>query len=132
MSHPQLGGEATPRPEYRQTHLAAESERQRDHQGDSGAPHSAEAASRDGQDLPRKGQDATALQEPDSRSEATESLRGLVDAIALTSDQAGEALQIESRAIWPRYSARLDKRRGHRIPTTSPGKYRWLRGPATR
>ncbi len=38
-----------------------------------------------------------ALQDPDSRSEATEALRGLVDAIVLTPDQAGEALQIELR-----------------------------------
>jgi site-specific DNA recombinase len=40
---------------------------------------------------------AKALQEPHSRSEATEALRGLVDAIVLTPDQAGEALQIELR-----------------------------------
>ena len=40
---------------------------------------------------------AKALQEPDSRSEATEALRGLVDAIVLTPGQAGEALQIELR-----------------------------------
>ena len=38
---------------------------------------------------------AKALQEPDSRSEATEALRGLVDAIVLTPGQAGETLQIE-------------------------------------
>jgi len=40
---------------------------------------------------------AKALQEPDSRSEATEALRGLVDAIVLTPDQDGETLQIELR-----------------------------------
>ena len=40
---------------------------------------------------------AKALQEPDSRSEATERLRGLVDAIVLTPDQACETLQIELR-----------------------------------
>jgi site-specific DNA recombinase len=40
---------------------------------------------------------AKGLQEPDSRSEATEALRGLVDAIVLTPDQGGEALQIELR-----------------------------------
>jgi hypothetical protein len=40
---------------------------------------------------------AKALQEPDSRSEATEALRGLVDAIVLTPDQGGETLQIELR-----------------------------------
>jgi hypothetical protein len=40
---------------------------------------------------------AKALQEPDSRSEATEALRGLVDAIVLTPDQSGETLQIELR-----------------------------------
>jgi site-specific DNA recombinase len=40
---------------------------------------------------------AKALREPDSRSEATEALRGLVDAIVLTPDQAGETLQIELR-----------------------------------
>jgi site-specific DNA recombinase len=38
---------------------------------------------------------AGALQDPDSRSEATEALRGLVDAIVLTPDQAGEPLPIE-------------------------------------
>jgi site-specific DNA recombinase len=38
---------------------------------------------------------ARALQDPDSRSEATEALRGLVDAIVLTPDPAGETLQIE-------------------------------------
>ncbi|HXW07777.1 MAG TPA: recombinase family protein [Vicinamibacterales bacterium] len=40
---------------------------------------------------------ANALQEPESRSEATEALRGLVDAIVLTPDHAREALQIELR-----------------------------------
>ena len=40
---------------------------------------------------------AKALQEPDTRSEATEALRGLVDAIVLTPDQTREALQIELR-----------------------------------
>jgi hypothetical protein len=40
---------------------------------------------------------ATALQEPDSRSEATEALRGLVDAIVLTPNQDAETLQIELR-----------------------------------
>ena len=38
---------------------------------------------------------AKALQQSDSRSEAIEALRGLVDAIVLTPDQAGETLQIE-------------------------------------
>jgi site-specific DNA recombinase len=40
---------------------------------------------------------AKALQEPDSRSEATEALRGLVDAIVLTPDDGGDVLQIELR-----------------------------------
>lgn len=40
---------------------------------------------------------ANALQDADSRCEATEALRGLVDAIVLTPDEAGEALQIELR-----------------------------------
>ena len=40
---------------------------------------------------------AKAHQDPDTRSEATEALRGLVDAIVLTPDQAREALQIELR-----------------------------------
>ena len=40
---------------------------------------------------------ARALQEPESCSEATEALRGLVDAIVLTPDQGGETLQIELR-----------------------------------
>ena len=40
---------------------------------------------------------AKALQEPDTRSEATEALRGLVDAIVLIPDPIGETLQIELR-----------------------------------
>jgi len=40
---------------------------------------------------------AKALQEPESRSEATEALRGLVDAIVLTPERGGEALGIELR-----------------------------------
>jgi hypothetical protein len=40
---------------------------------------------------------ARALQEPESRPEATEALRGLVDAIVLTPDQGEEALRIELR-----------------------------------
>jgi hypothetical protein len=40
---------------------------------------------------------AKALQEPESRSEATEALRGLVDAIVLTPNASGEVLQIELR-----------------------------------
>lgn len=40
---------------------------------------------------------AIALQEPDSRSEATEALRGLVVAIVLRPDPEGESLQIELR-----------------------------------
>jgi hypothetical protein len=40
---------------------------------------------------------ARALQEPETRSEATEVLRDLVDAIVLTPDQGGETLQIDLR-----------------------------------
>ena len=40
---------------------------------------------------------AKALQEPESRFEATEALRGLVDAIVLTPNASGDALQIELR-----------------------------------
>ena len=40
---------------------------------------------------------AKALQEPESRSEATEALRGLVDAIVLTPAAAGKGLDIELR-----------------------------------
>ena len=40
---------------------------------------------------------ARALQDTDSRSEASEALRGLVEAIVLTPDQDGETLQIELR-----------------------------------
>ncbi len=40
---------------------------------------------------------ARALQEPESRPEATEALRGLVDAIVLTPDQGGDTLGIELR-----------------------------------
>ena len=70
---------------------------------------------------------AKALQELDNRSEATEALRGLVDAIVLTPDQAGEALQIELRVTWRQCWERPYKRRGRRIPTTSRCKYLWLR-----
>ena len=40
---------------------------------------------------------ATALREPDSRAEAAEALRGLVDAIVLTPGPHGETLKIEWR-----------------------------------
>ena len=40
---------------------------------------------------------ARALQDPESRPEATEALRGLVDAIVLTPDQGEETLRIELR-----------------------------------
>jgi site-specific DNA recombinase len=40
---------------------------------------------------------ATALQDADGRSEATEALRGLVDAIVLAPDQTGATLQIQLR-----------------------------------
>ena len=40
---------------------------------------------------------ATALQESDTKSEATEALRGLVDGIVLTPDPVGQTLQIELR-----------------------------------
>ena len=40
---------------------------------------------------------ASALQEPETRSEATEALRGLIDAVVLTPDEHGEALHIELR-----------------------------------
>jgi len=38
---------------------------------------------------------ASALQEPETRSEAKDALRGLVDAVVLTPDEHEEALQIE-------------------------------------
>ena len=71
---------------------------------------------------------ARALQEPDSRSDATEALRGLVDAIVLTPDQASETLQIESGGTWRPCWEPPFKRRGRRNPTTSSCKYLWLRG----
>ena len=40
---------------------------------------------------------ARALREPDTRCEATEALRGLVDSVVLTPDLAGATLQIELR-----------------------------------
>jgi hypothetical protein len=43
------------------------------------------------------GELAKALQEPERGSEATEALRGLVDAIELTPNASGDALQIELR-----------------------------------
>jgi DNA invertase Pin-like site-specific DNA recombinase len=55
---------------------------------------------------------AKALQEPESRSEATEALRGLVDAIVLTPDQASETLQIELRGnLAAMLGATVQKRR---------------------
>jgi hypothetical protein len=54
---------------------------------------------------------ARALQEPDSRSEATEALRGLVDAIVLLPDQAGLARAPEG--VWRRRS--VSARRGCRF-----------------
>jgi hypothetical protein len=71
---------------------------------------------------------ATALQEADSRSEATEALRCLVDAIVLTPDQGGETLQIELKGTWRPCWGPAYKRRGRQSPTTSPCKYLWLRG----
>ena len=72
-------------------------------------------------------------QEPDSRSEATEALRGLVDAIVLTPDQAGETLQIELRGnLAAMLGANSCQTKRSPNPTTSPCKYLWLRGPATR
>jgi site-specific DNA recombinase len=44
-----------------------------------------------------KGELAKALQEPERRSEATEALRGVVDAIVLSPDESGKALQIDLR-----------------------------------
>ena len=71
---------------------------------------------------------ARALQEPESRSEATEALRGFVDAIVLTPDQGGETLQIDLRGIGRPCLGPPYKRRGRQNLTTSPCKYRWLRG----
>src|SRR5688572_19498841 len=53
-----------------------------------------------------------ALQEPDSPSEATDALRGLVDAIVLTPDRAGETPQIELRGHLAAMLGRPYKRRG--------------------
>jgi hypothetical protein len=55
----------------------------------------------------RRSQSSNALEEPDSRCEATEALRGLVDAIVLTRDRAGETLQnrVEGKT-WRPCSAR--------------------------
>jgi len=59
-----------------------------------------------------------ALQQPRSEAtEATEALRGVVDAIMLTPDQAGDTLQIELRG---------------NLAATSPCKCIWLLGLATR
>ena len=72
-------------------------------------------------DLPHKGHElARALQEPEGRSEATEALRGLVDAIVLTPDQARETLQIELKGNLAAIFGATDKQRGRRNPTTSP------------
>jgi hypothetical protein len=71
---------------------------------------------------------ATALQRSDSRVEATEALRGLVDAIGLTPLASGEELGIELRATWRLCWERPYKRRGRRNPTTSPCKYQMVAG----
>jgi site-specific DNA recombinase len=55
---------------------------------------------------------AKALQEPESRSEATEALRGLLDAIVLTPNASGETLQIDLRGVWrPRWGATVQTKR---------------------
>jgi site-specific DNA recombinase len=71
---------------------------------------------------------AKALQEPGGRSEATEALRGLVDAIVLTPDKGGETLQSELRGNLAAMLGPPYKRRGRRKPTTSPCKYLWFAG----
>ncbi len=63
---------------------------------------------------------------------AIEALRGLVDAIVLTANQGGEALQIELRGNLAAMLGPLYKRRGRPNPTTSRCKLWWLRGHATR
>ncbi len=75
---------------------------------------------------------ARALQEPESRSEATEALRGLVDAIVLTPDKrAARPFRSTCGGIWRPCWGPPYKRRGRRNPTTSSCKYLWLRGLAT-
>ena len=75
---------------------------------------------------------AKVLQEKDSRCEATEASRGLVDAIVLTPDQGREALQIEieGQSGGDARGTTVQTERSW-IPTTSLCKYRWLRGTAT-
>ena len=73
---------------------------------------------------------AEALQQPESRLEATEVLRGLVDAIVLTPSGSKEELGIELRGNVAAMRAAPYKRRGHRKPATFPCKYLWLRGLA--
>ena len=73
---------------------------------------------------------ATALQREDTRLEASEMLRGLVEAIVLT-PQDGQ-LRIELRGIWPRCWLLPRKRKGCPKRATSSCRFNWLRGLATR
>jgi hypothetical protein len=76
---------------------------------------------------------ATALQERTAdRGEATEVLRGLVDAIVLAPGQDGERLQIELRGNLAAMLGPPYKRRGRRSPTTSPCKYLLVAGARNR
>ena len=94
----------------------------------------AAAASGDGPDLPHQGHRA-APERSGSRtagSEATEALRGLVDAIVLTPHQDGETLQDRAEGeSGGHVGSHRNKRRSRRNPTTSPCKYLLLRGLAT-
>jgi len=74
---------------------------------------------------------AKALQEPESRPEATEALRRLVEAIVLAQTKAEGNSRSNCGATWRRCSARPYKAKGRRKPTTFRCKYLWLRGRAT-
>ena len=65
---------------------------------------------------------AKALQQPESRIEGTEALRGLVDAIVLTPAPARRNSPSSCGATWPQCSAQPYKGKGRRNPTTSPCK----------
>ncbi|MEO8076125.1 MAG: hypothetical protein ABI818_07340 [Acidobacteriota bacterium] len=65
---------------------------------------------------------AGALQQAESRVEATEALRGFVDAIVLTPAANGKELGIELRGNLAAMLGRPYKEKGRRNPTTSPCK----------
>ena len=67
------------------------------------------------------------LHDPDRRQDAVTALRAMVDEIVLTPQ--GDELGILLKGDLAAMLAAARKTKSSRNPTTSPCKYRWLRGP---